>query len=71
MELAAHKDTIGIIGVGTTANVQPAASILHMFNHCKEKHFVDPNPPGRLMSWKLWTGPAGKELPKLVKKLLA
>lgn len=71
IELASHPDTVGIIGVGTTANVQPAASILRLFNDCKEKHFVDPNPPGRLMSWKLWVGPASKELPKLVKKLLS
>jgi len=70
LELAHHPDTLGIIGVGTSGNVQPAASILLMFNHCREKHFVDPNPPGRLFSWKLWTGPATREMPKLVKKLL-
>jgi NAD-dependent deacetylase len=71
VDLANRSDTLGIIGVGTTANVQPAASILLMFNQCKEKHFVDPRPPGRLMSWKLWTGTATQELPKLVNKLLA
>jgi NAD-dependent deacetylase len=71
IELATNPETLGIIGVGKTGNVQPAASILSMFNHCTEKHFVDPNPPGRLFSWKLWVGPASKEMPKLVKKLLA
>lgn len=70
LNLAHDKDTLGIIGVGTSGNVQPAASILLMFNHLKEKHFVDPNPPGRLFSWSLWKGPAAKEMPKLVKKLL-
>jgi NAD-dependent deacetylase len=70
LELAHHEDTVGIIGVGTSGNVQPAASILLMFNHCKEKHFIDPNPPGRLFSWKLWVGEASKEMPKLVDRLL-
>lgn len=71
IELATNPNTLGIIGVGTSANVQPAASILLMFNSCTEKHFVDPNPPGRLHSWKLWVGPASKEMPKLVKRLLS
>ena len=70
LDLAHHRDTLGIIGCGTSALVQPAASVLLMFNHCREKHFVDPNPPGRLFSWKLWVGPASQEMPKLVKKLL-
>lgn len=71
LELAEDSNTFGIIGVGTSGNVQPAASILLIFNGLKEKHFVDPNPPGRLISWTLWKGPATKEMPKLVKKLLS
>ncbi len=70
IELATNPETVAIIGVGTTGNVQPAASILQMFSSTKERHFVDPNPPGRLVSWKLWVGPASREMPKLVKKLL-
>lgn len=70
IELAHHKTTWGIIGVGTSGMVQPAASILTMFNYCKEKHFVDPNPPMRLFSWKLWRGKATEEMPKLVKELM-
>lgn len=70
MELANNKDTFGIIGVGTSANVQPAASVLYTFNDLREKHFVDPNPPGRLFSWQLWKGSAAIEMPKLVKRLL-
>lgn len=62
--------TFAFIGVGTSANVQPAASLLNIFGGLKEKHFVDPNPPGRLINWTLWQGKAGEQLPKLVSRLL-
>lgn len=70
LELAYDRNTLGIIGVGTSANVQPAASVLLKFSHLKVKHFVDLNPPGGLFGWRLWRGKATEELPKLVKSLL-
>lgn len=57
-----------IIGIGTSATVQPAAGILHMFSNCK-KYFIDPNPP-LLKDWEIIKGKASEEMPKLAKRLL-
>ena len=66
--LATRADVF--IGVGTSAQVQPAASILSIFNLCGKKYFIDPNPPGRLQSWNLRKGVASVEMDKLAKELL-
>jgi NAD-dependent SIR2 family protein deacetylase len=60
------------IGCGTSAQVHPAASLLHTFNHLDKnnKFFVDVVPPGRLQSWTLMAGTAAEQLPKLVDELL-
>jgi NAD-dependent deacetylase len=60
------------IGCGTSAQVHPAASLLHTFNHLDKnnKFFVDVVPPGRLQSWTLMAGTAAEQLPKLVDGLL-
>lgn len=60
------------IGCGTSAQVHPAASLLHTFNHLPKtsKFFVDVNPPLRLQSWTLLQGTAAEQLPKLVEQLL-
>lgn len=59
------------IGVGTSAQVSPAAGLLFTFRSAKKKYFVDPNPPLRLQSYTRITGTATEQLPKLVDELIA
>ena len=58
------------IGVGTSAQVYPAAGMLHVFSPAPEKYFIDPNPPSQLQGFEILAGKAGEQLPGLVEKLL-
>lgn len=59
------------IGVGTSAQVYPAASLLPMFRGTKEKYFVDPHPAFEVLDgFEVWQGSASEMMPALVKKLL-
>jgi NAD-dependent deacetylase len=59
------------IGVGTSAQVYPAAGLLPMFRKTKEKYFIDPHPNGELLDgFTILQGSASEQLPLLVKKLL-
>ena len=59
------------IGVGTSAQVYPAAGLLPMFRMTPEKYFIDPNPNEELLNgFTILKGAAGKQLPKLVDQLL-
>ena len=58
------------IGVGTSAQVYPAASLLPMFRRVKEKYFIDPNPHYDLLEgYTVLKGSASENLPVLVKKI--
>ena len=59
------------IGVGTSAQVFPAAGVLEVFSDAKEKYFIDPHPPGHLAGFELLKGGAGEHLPRLAEELLA
>jgi NAD-dependent deacetylase len=59
------------IGVGTSAQVYPAAGLLPMFRRTKEKYFIDPHPNYDLLDgYTVLKGSASEQLPKLVTKLL-
>jgi len=58
------------IGVGTSALVHPAATVLQLFVTAKQKYFVDPKPAPRLRSYSRLEGTAGELLPPLVDFLL-
>lgn len=58
------------IGIGTSAQVHPAAGLLHTFKNSKKKYFIDLNPPLRLQSFIRLAGKAGDLLPGLVDELL-
>jgi len=58
------------IGVGTSAQVYPAAGLLYTFRETEKKYFVDPNPPMRLQSFTKVAGKAGEHLPQIVESLL-
>lgn len=59
------------IGVGTSAQVYPAAGLLPMFRRTKEKYFIDPHPNYELLDgYTVLQGSASEQLPKLVGKLL-
>ena len=66
------EETEIFIGCGTSAQVHPAAGLLHTFNDLPKNHkfFVDVNPPMRLQSWTLLKGSASEQLPKLAELLL-
>jgi hypothetical protein len=59
------------IGVGTSANVHPAAGLLQLFADVKVKYFVDPTPPSRLGDYHAIADAACIAIPKIVDDLLA
>ena len=63
------KSTDVFIGVGTSGQVEPAASLLSVFRPTKEKYFIDPAPPSQVTDYKLFTGTACQHLPDLVEQL--
>ncbi len=59
------------IGVGTSAQVYPAAGLLPMFRFTKEKYFIDPHPNYEMLNgYTVLKGSASEQLPKLVAKLM-
>jgi NAD-dependent deacetylase len=60
------------IGVGTSAQVYPAAGLLPMFRRTREKYFIDPNPNYDVLDgYQVIQGSASEQFPKLVAKLLS
>lgn len=66
-QLALNTDVF--IGVGTSARVEPAASLLGIFSQAKERYFVDPDPPLGLQGFTILKGAAGQQLPALLNTL--
>jgi NAD-dependent deacetylase len=58
------------IGVGTSAQVYPAAGMLNVFASAREKYFIDPHPPSSIQGFSIRAGAAGEHLPKLAEELL-
>jgi NAD-dependent deacetylase len=59
------------IGVGTSAQVYPAAGLLQIFADTPQKYFVDPKPDREvLVGYDVRQGTAAVELPRLVDELL-
>jgi len=67
-DLAGKTDVF--IGVGTSAQVYPAAGVLDVFTEAKDKFFIDPHPPARLQDFVRFAGAAGVHLPKLATELM-
>ncbi len=68
-ELVSKADIF--IGIGTSAQVYPAANILPMFRRTPEKYFIDPHPNhDALTGFTILQGSAGEQMPKLAKKIL-
>jgi NAD-dependent deacetylase len=60
------------IGVGTSAQVYPAAHLLYYFEDTPQKYFIDPNPPTVLLeNYTFLLGTAAEKMTELVKFLLA
>lgn len=60
------------IGVGTSAQVPPAATLLRFFADVPEKYFIDPNPPlAALNGFTILEGTASEKMPELVELLSA
>jgi NAD-dependent deacetylase len=57
------------ICVGTSAQVQPAASLISFFSQVKNKFIVDINPLG-VADYEVLKGPAREQLPILVDRIL-
>lgn len=59
------------IGVGTSAQVYPASSLLYYFEDTPQKYFIDPDPPTALLSNYIFLlGTAAEKIPELVEFLL-
>ncbi|MDD8019313.1 MAG: silent information regulator protein Sir2 [Bacteroidota bacterium] len=71
-ELMKLKQSADIfIGVGTSAQVYPAAGLLPMFRSIPKKYFIDPNPAYEMLEgYDVLKGSASEQMPKLVEKLL-
>ena len=65
------ESTDFFIGVGTSGQVEPAATLLSVFLPAKERYFIDPNPPSGLTKYKLLEGAACQHMPDLVRILMA
>lgn len=64
------SETECFIGIGTSAQVHPAAGLLFSFRNSPKKFFIDPFPPLRLHSFTKLAGTATEHLPKVVEELL-
>ena len=64
-------DTEVFIGVGTSAQVYPAAGMLNLFGPARRKYFIDPHPPLQFPGFTILAGKAGEHLPKLAAELMA
>jgi NAD-dependent deacetylase len=59
------------IGVGTSAQVYPAAGLLPLFRATPKKYFVDPRPAYDVLNgYEVLEGTASHQVPLLVKRLL-
>ncbi|MFA6467840.1 MAG: Sir2 family NAD-dependent protein deacetylase [Bacteroidota bacterium] len=59
------------IGVGTSAQVYPAAGLLPLFRWTREKYFIDPHPNYEVLNrYHVMKGSASEQLPVLVRKLI-
>jgi NAD-dependent deacetylase len=59
------------IGVGTSAQVYPAAGLLPLFRRTKEKYFIDPHPNYDVLEgFHILQGSASEQLPELVKNFI-
>ncbi len=59
------------IGVGTSAQVYPAAGLLPAFQDTPKKYFIDPNPAySMLRGYEVFADTASNVIPKLVENLL-
>ncbi|MDE3058134.1 MAG: silent information regulator protein Sir2 [Bacteroidota bacterium] len=59
------------IGVGTSAQVYPAAGLLPLFRATPEKYFIDPNPAYAMLDgYEVLGGAASHHVPLLAKRLL-
>lgn len=66
------RNTDVFIGVGTSAQVYPAAGMLSIFRNTPERYFVDPHPNyDVLQGFHVKQGSASVELPKIVAALLS
>ena len=63
-------NTEAFIGVGTSAQVHPAAGLLTTFRTARKKYFIDLKPPLRLHSFDLYAGKASEHMPTIVNELL-
>lgn len=59
------------IGVGTSAQVSPAADLVWMSRLVPLKFWIDPEPPLRLKSFGILKGKATEKMPELTKFLLS
>ncbi len=60
------------IGVGTSAQVYPAASLLPLFKKTNQKFFIDPHPAYDMLDgFEVLKGTASGQLPRLVVRLLS
>lgn len=60
------------IGVGTSAQVYPAAGLLPLFRATPEKYFIDPHPAYDVLDgYEVLEGTASQHVPLLVKRLLS
>ena len=60
------------IGVGTSAQVYPAAGLLPLFRGTKQKFFIDPHPAYELLNgFEVLKGTASERMPALAGKLLS
>src|SRR5450759_1161828 len=58
------------IGVGTSAQVYPAAGLLPLFKRTKLKYFIDPNPAYDMLDgFKVLKGTASEQMPECVENL--
>jgi len=68
MRLVASADIF--IGVGTSAQVYPAAGLLPLFRNTPERYFIDPHPNYELLSgYTVLEGSASVRMPELVDRL--
>ena len=59
------------VGIGTSAQVYPAAGLIPLFNGTKEKYFIDPKPTYDLLrGFEVLEGRASSQMPVLAEKLL-
>ena len=68
-ELVANTEIF--IGVGTSAQVYPAAGLLPAFSETKEKYFIDPNPAYEMLrGYEVLKGTASEKMPGLADQIL-